>query len=142
MKTISIILALALVAAVAGLFYLGHLSRQGQAPGLVSGRLADCPESPNCVSSENGTPSDQSVDPLPVRAWPQLPGAVETLGGTVTTQEPGYISAEFTSSLFKFTDDIEFRLTDDAIHVRSASRVGHSDLGANQKRVEALRAKL
>jgi uncharacterized protein (DUF1499 family) len=56
-------------------------------------------------------------------------------------EESGYIHAECTSWLFRFTDDVEFAL-DDAqkiIQVRSASRVGYSDLGANRKRVETIR---
>jgi uncharacterized protein (DUF1499 family) len=39
-----------------------------------------------------------------------------------------------------YVDDVEFRKTETQVHVRSASRVGHSDMGANRKRVEALRA--
>jgi uncharacterized protein (DUF1499 family) len=43
----------------------------------------------------------------------------------------------------RFVDDVEFLLVpaERVIHVRSASRVGYSDLGTNRKRVEALRAK-
>jgi len=40
-------------------------------------------------------------------------------------------------------DDVEFLLDDGTktIHIRSASRVGYSDLGVNRKRVEAIRAR-
>jgi uncharacterized protein (DUF1499 family) len=43
-----------------------------------------------------------------------------------------------------FVDDVEFLLDDSAkvIHVRSASRLGESDLGVNRKRIETIRAKL
>jgi uncharacterized protein (DUF1499 family) len=40
-----------------------------------------------------------------------------------------------------FVDDVEF-LVDDAakvIHVRSASRLGESDMGVNRSRIEAIR---
>jgi len=49
--------------------------------------------------------------------------------------------SEFRSPLFSFTDDVECRLDAAAhqIEIRSASRAGHSDLGANRKRVEAIR---
>jgi uncharacterized protein (DUF1499 family) len=42
-----------------------------------------------------------------------------------------------------FVDDVEFFLDEGAnvIHVRSASRLGQSDLGVNRKRVETIRAK-
>jgi uncharacterized protein (DUF1499 family) len=41
-----------------------------------------------------------------------------------------------------YVDDVEFRKAADGVHVRSASRVGYGDMGANKKRVEALRAAL
>ena len=45
--------------------------------------------------------------------------------------------------MFRFVDDLECRLDAEnrVIHVRSASRVGYSDLGVNRKRVERLRAR-
>ncbi len=43
-----------------------------------------------------------------------------------------------------FVDDVEFLLDDSkkVIHVRSASRLGKSDLGINRKRIETIRAKM
>lgn len=40
-----------------------------------------------------------------------------------------------------FVDDVEFYLDEDTkvIHVRSASRLGQSDLGVNRKRIETIR---
>jgi len=39
-----------------------------------------------------------------------------------------------------FVDDVEFFFPDTAvIHMRSASRVGYSDFGANRKRLEKIR---
>jgi uncharacterized protein (DUF1499 family) len=56
-------------------------------------------------------------------------------------QEPVYLYAQCRTKLLNYTDDIEFYLDEQAgvIHVRSASRLGHSDLGANRKRIEAWR---
>ncbi|MEO1134470.1 MAG: DUF1499 domain-containing protein, partial [Cyanobacteria bacterium J06639_1] len=53
-----------------------------------------------------------------------------------------YLYAEFTSKLMGFVDDVEFYADEAAsvIHVRSASRLGKSDLGVNRKRIEAIRA--
>jgi len=44
--------------------------------------------------------------------------------------------------LLGFVDDLEFCLDDQnkTIHVRSASRLGYSDLGKNRQRVEQIRA--
>ena len=52
-----------------------------------------------------------------------------------------YIRATFTTFLFRFTDDVEFLFDDEKklIHMRSASRVGYSDLGTNRRRCEAIR---
>lgn len=130
------------ILAFGGLFYMGQKSREASAPGVSDGQLAACPASPNCVSSESNTPQDKRVEPLPLGAWSQISATIEEMGGTVTRQERDYIAAEFMSKLFKFTDDVEFRLGDDAVHVRSASRVGHSDMGVNRSRVDDLRARL
>ncbi|PZO25782.1 MAG: DUF1499 domain-containing protein, partial [Betaproteobacteria bacterium] len=45
---------------------------------------------------------------------------------------------------FGFVDDVEFRIDQGSglLHVRSASRVGYSDLDANRKRVEQIRVLL
>ena len=55
-----------------------------------------------------------------------------------------YLYAEFTSKLMGFVDDVEFYFDDDGkfIQVRSASRLGESDLGVNRQRIEEIRAKL
>lgn len=61
---------------------------------------------------------------------------------TVVSTENNYIRAEFTSRLLRFVDDVEFLLGPQAIEVRSASRLGHSDLGVNRARLEQLREQL
>lgn len=115
--------------------------------GLQNGRLRPCPSSPNCVSSEAGTAADKLVAPFPapggasemvrlatvVAGWPRT---------TVVTTTDDYLHAESTSRIMRFVDDVEFRYDAAAkvIHVRSASRLGESDLGVNRKRVEGLRA--
>jgi uncharacterized protein (DUF1499 family) len=55
-----------------------------------------------------------------------------------------YIHAEFTTLLFRFVDDVEFAIDAGAKRVdfRSASRVGHSDLGTNRRRMEGLSRRL
>jgi len=131
-----------LLLGVGGFFFLGMKSQNGAALGIVDGQLAACPSSPNCVSSETGTEEDKKVASLPLGAWATLPAVVTEMGGTVTRQEEAYLSAEFSSSLFRFVDDVEFRLTETDIQVRSASRVGHSDAGVNSARVAAFREKL
>lgn len=61
----------------------------------------------------------------------------------ITTVRERYLHAEFTSLIFRFVDDVEFLLEEEThtIHLRSASRVGASDLGVNRRRVEAIRSR-
>jgi len=114
--------------------------------GFREGKLAPCPMSPNCVSSQ-APDNDHHVEPLPyagtaAEAMAKLSAIVRSLPRTaIVTEKQDYLHAEFTSAFFRFTDDGEF-LVDDAakvIHVRSASRVGHSDLGVNRRRIELIR---
>jgi uncharacterized protein (DUF1499 family) len=112
---------------------------------LVDGRLRPCPKSPNCVSSESDSASSR-IEPLtfqgpPEKVWSDLQETIPELGGKIQEEHDGYLWATFTSRLFRFVDDVEFRMvsSDGMIHVRSASRVGYSDLGVNRRRVEKLR---
>lgn len=120
-----------------GMIILSLLSQRGKAKGLIDGRLAPLPMNPNCVSSESGTDEHKAVLPLPTDK-DGLKAALAKTGGTITAESDDYISATYTSGLMRFVDDVEFRRDGDVWHVRSASRVGHSDMGANRKRVAAL----
>jgi uncharacterized protein (DUF1499 family) len=129
--------------AVCGLFILlGLKSQKGQASGLVNGRLAAAGNAPNCVVSEAGTPSERAIAPLN-SSLEQAKQAVVKTGGIITAQTDSYISATYMSRIFKFVDDVELRAAENGIvHIRSASRVGYSDRGANRKRAERIRAAL
>jgi uncharacterized protein (DUF1499 family) len=63
---------------------------------------------------------------------------------TIIIETDDYLHAECSSAFFGFVDDLELhsRPTEKSIAVRSAARLGHSDLGVNRKRVENLRALL
>jgi uncharacterized protein (DUF1499 family) len=109
--------------------------------------LQACPSSPNCVSSQ-AADSPHQIAALPLTG--DLANSRQRLLAllasqprvTVVSDENNYIHAEFTSRLLRFVDDVEFLLGPQAIEVRSASRVGHSDLGVNRARVEQLREQL
>lgn len=64
-------------------------------------------------------------------------------GATIITKQDSYIYAEFQTKVLKFVDDVEFVLDEPAgvIQMRSASRLGRKDLGANRSRLEAIRSK-
>ena len=122
---------------------LGVISRSGEAPGLVNERLSACGKKPNSVCSENDPDTEHYVAPIPASGagLAQLAVVIESMGGRVTVLGQSYLAAQFSSSLFGFVDDLELRLEQEAglIQVRSASRVGYSDFGANRKRVSRLR---
>lgn len=115
--------------------------------GVADGRLRPCPSSPNCVGSEDPDPG-RAIAPFALRGDPDASFArlVELVGAGPRTElvarEDGYARFEVRTALLRFTDDLELRIDRAArvAHVRSASRVGRSDLGANRRRVEALRA--
>lgn len=118
--------------------------------GLVDGALRPCPTSPNCVRSEAGSSGRARIEPLEVDGDPKraFQALVDRLGAQEDVQvaqlDPTYAHLVFTTSLLRFRDDLELRLDEAAgkIHVRSASRVGHSDLGANRARVERIRSEM
>jgi uncharacterized protein (DUF1499 family) len=63
-----------------------------------------------------------------------------------TSREQGVIEAVATTRLFKFKDDVTVTITRDGeatvVNVRSKSRVGKSDLGANARRIRAFQTEL
>lgn len=135
------LLFLILVVILTAMITLSLLSQRGTAKGLIDGRLAPLPAKPNCVSSEAETPQAKQVEPF-VTSKDRLKAAVSATGGVIQSDTDDYMSATYTSSLMRFVDDVEFRRDGTVWHVRSASRIGHSDMGANRKRVAAIRTAL
>ena len=117
--------------------------------GLQANRLAPCPSSPNCVCSYDSDDLHK-IEPLrysstPAEAWATLKQTIESLERTkIITVTTDYLYAEFASKLMGFVDDVEFYLDAAAgvIQVRSASRLGQSDMGVNRQRIELIRSKL
>lgn len=116
--------------------------------GVDQGKLASCPSTPNCVSSQATDPTHQ-IQPLTdsnaEAVFQQLKAIVPTLpGAQVISENDRYLYAEFTSALMGFVDDVEFYLDQNSgtVQVRSASRLGESDLGVNRQRIENIRASL
>ncbi len=109
-------------------------------------RLAPCPDSPNCVSSLSEDP-DHRIEPLRYASSAEvardlLLRVLHSLPRVrIVMNEPNYVHAEFVSAVFRFVDDVEFKFIeqDKTIQVRSASRVGHYDFGANRRRIEEIR---
>lgn len=109
--------------------------------------LPPCRRTPNCVSTQATDPT-KKMDPIPytgtlddararllrvLRAYPRT---------TIVQEGPVSLKAECRSRIFRFVDDVDFVLDDQAkaIHFRSASRLGRKDFGVNRKRMEEIRS--
>jgi uncharacterized protein (DUF1499 family) len=112
--------------------------------GVKDGKLAACPGTPNCVNSQSDN-AQSKIDALPGVSIAELKKVVTAMAGaTVIKETDNYLYAEFKSKLMGYVDDVEFYLDSgsNSVQVRSASRLGKSDLGVNRKRVEEIRSKL
>ncbi len=138
------VVGVAVLAVVVMFTILSVTSRRPDNLGATAGKLAPCPSSPNCVCSQGGD-AGHAVEPIsytgtdPLGKLAAVVGSMN--GGKVILKENNYLHAEFTSRIFRFVDDVEFLVDPEAkvIQCRSASRVGHSDLGVNRQRIEAIR---
>jgi uncharacterized protein (DUF1499 family) len=113
--------------------------------GLDDGRLAACPDRPNCVSSDAGDLEPFRFANDQAAAWSGLKDAVAELPRTtIVTADDTYLHAEAKSRIFGFVDDLEFQLRpeENLIALRSAARTGYSDFGVNAERLEILRSRL
>lgn len=67
--------------------------------------------------------------------------AAQTLGWEIASRnlEDGEIELVITSKVWRFKDDVRVRIvqrdTESAVHIRSSSRIGRADLGANTRHV-------
>ena len=148
MVTVLLTIGITLAAGAIGLFLLSLTAETPSNLGVHDGRLAACPGSPNCVSTQ-AEDRDHWITPIAVSstAIPPIESLVEIIRGlpraTIVEQTNDYLRVEFRSFLFRFCDDVEFyfEAPSNRIHFRSASRVGHSDLGVNRQRMEMIRQK-
>lgn len=114
------------------------------ARGIVDGKLADCPQSPNCVCSQTPASSQQveafpAIGPDPIESFVLI---ILSMPRTrIITRSSTYLHAEFRSKWIGFIDDVELFYDRDQqqVHIRSASRCGYSDLGVNRARVNEIR---
>jgi uncharacterized protein (DUF1499 family) len=114
--------------------------------GVVDGRLAPMPSSPNAVSSQTDI-EDKYVEPLQFQV--DLPTSYQKIlqvlaeieeDNEIIVQTDNYLHVVFTTGLMRFNDDVEFYFDNSSslIHYRSASRIGYSDLGKNRSRYEEI----
>ena len=114
--------------------------------GVHDGRFLDCPQTPNCVSTMTTQP-DRLVHQLNYtisreEAKSRIKDVIDELGNASLKEEKAnYFWFECRSKWLGFVDDLEiyFPEKEKVIHMRSASRLGYSDLGVNEKRIEHIR---
>ncbi len=133
----------------------------GRAPddlGVRDGRLKPPSPTPNSVTSQAALYPDHpqrvraAIDPILLREGDDGPRTIARIcevvermpGAEIVTSRPDYLYARFTTRLMRYVDDVEFWFDPQAqrVELRSASRIGHGDLGANRQRIEAIRARL
>jgi uncharacterized protein (DUF1499 family) len=106
-------------------------------PTHPSNPLPECPSSPNCERIS------QDYDVRADTLFAAAQRALDVLGPASLRARPDVMRA---SAVYRvalvFRDDVAVAVdstaTGSRLHVRSASRVGHSDLGVNARRVDRL----
>ncbi|MGD8984188.1 MAG: DUF1499 domain-containing protein [Desulfobacteraceae bacterium] len=131
------------------IFIVSSVSGAGvEGLGAKGDRLAPCPDSPNCVSTQSER-KRHAMAPLPYLRTREASREriLSLLQGMkrmeIVKQTESYIHAEFRTALWGFVDDVEFFLddTERVVHFRSASRVGYYDFGLNRRRMKEISGK-
>jgi len=120
----------------------GKLKAPSTTPNSVSSQAALWPDNPQRAYAEIAPlklQGDAATTLARVAQWIEA-----TAGAHIVERKPDYLYAQFTTPLMRFVDDVEFWFDPAAnvIQLRSASRLGQGDLGANRARIESIRARL
>ena len=132
-----------LIAGMAGYAFWKNLSTPSNI-GVIGNKLSDCPKSPNCVSSF-GKDEEHYIDPINYKSENPLSLLksiiAENYEAVIENESDNYFHAVFISKIMRYRDDVEFLVDkkNHLIHVRSASRIGYGDMGANRTRIEQIR---
>jgi len=148
-RMIYVIIAVVVLLPVVFVAGRNFLSARPSGLGVNEGRLAACPDSPNCVSTQADV-ERHAIEPVAFtgsadKAIDAIKSALERMPRTrIIEERDDYLHAEATSLLFRFVDDVEFFVNQEQglIHFRSASRLGRSDLGVNRARIDRFRSLL
>lgn len=107
--------------------------------------ITPCGNKPNCVSTQDMR-EQHNIAPFAL-----IDGVSLSQVEAIILQQPrtqtaiksdNYLRIEFTSKIMRFIDDLELKVDDRKLIVRSESRTGYSDFGVNRKRAEQLRVSL
>jgi uncharacterized protein (DUF1499 family) len=131
------------------IFIVSSVSGAGvESLGITEGKLAPCPDSPNCVSTQSKS-KRHAMEPLPYlqareATEERILGILKGMKRTeIVEMTESYVHAKCRTALWGFVDDVEFFLDDTArvVHFRSASRLGYYDFGMNRRRMKEISEK-
>ena len=113
--------------------------------GVTNGQLQPVEDKPNSVSSQTDIQRN-CMEPIPysdnrLQSRSKIKAIVTNMKRIELVEEKDdYLHYVETSKVFKFKDDVEFYFDDSnqVIQFRSKSRVGHTDLGVNRKRMKKI----
>lgn len=125
---------------------INSLSPRPAILGVLDGQLVDCPNSPNCVSSQ-ANDKQHRINPIAYTtsaadAKAKLMAVLADMPRVeIVVEQPDYVHAEFQTAILRYIDDVEFYFNEEEkqIELRSASRLGYDDIGLNRRRVEEIR---
>jgi uncharacterized protein (DUF1499 family) len=105
--------------------------------------ISSCLPSPNCKSSLTDSENHKMVPwQADKKKWKKLKNIILKMPRTkLVKADKNFYHFVFTSAIFRFKDDVYFYYDDkkNLIHFKSASRIGYSDLGTNEKRLKNIK---
>lgn len=120
------------------LLFRGSLSSDFESNSEISHPFKPCPGTPNCIihsasfNTDTGSLFQVCSDTICEMNPYKLDESSQSL----------QIKAVFRIPVFRFRDDVKIAIASDPtgsiLHIRSSSRVGHSDLGVNRRRVQRI----
>lgn len=135
-----------IVLSISLLLHFGFIKQEYISP-MIDGKISSCPLSPNCVSTSDKENDLHYVAPIifisPALIKEDLIKTVLEIPRARLVSSNEYLHFEFKTFL-GFIDDVALLIDEDAkvIYIRSASRLGYSDFGANLKRYNAIKNKI
>jgi uncharacterized protein (DUF1499 family) len=156
-----LILAVVLVLVPLLLFAAGQFGLLRSSPptdlGVKDGKLKPPSKTENSVSSQAAAWKDgeyasayAQIEPLRVAdnaeaSMAKLKAIIASQSGArIVTERPDYLYVQFETRWMRFVDDAEFWFdpATKVVQVRSSSRLGRKDFGANRAHIEAIRTQV
>ncbi|MFA0084224.1 DUF1499 domain-containing protein [Vibrio sp. 10N.261.51.F12] len=112
---------------------------------MVDRTAQPCGDSPRCVSTQDSR-EEFKLAPFPLADDVSI-NQIESVAlsfprATVADKKSDYLRVEYQSKVFGYTDDMEVKIQNGELLVRSEARIGYYDFKVNRERVEQFRSKL